>query len=500
VMESDLNNPHQDAARFSTPREWCAIGFRRRRLALVSFCGVFLGATIFSWYWAANYYESFMEILVEQDRSDPAITAAQNAAILTNGQVTPDQINSEVALIQGWDMLSSVVSSCGLEEPSLTDKFLPADPAQRKAVQVAKATRHLAKALDVEVEKNADVIKVSYGKRGDAATPACVLDHLSQLYLQKHLQLRRPSGTSDFFAQETGKYQAALEEAESQLADFGIRHGVVAPDIQRTDMAQQVVNSIAALHQARQAAAADEQRIKNAEIQMIAIPARSATQESSNSADVLLQQLESSLLAAQIKRTQLLLKYEPSYPLVQEADSEIAETEAAISEAQKARYENHTTDRDPTYELLREDVAKTRADLAGQRATAAAVETSIKSMQSQMVDLDSKAVKQANLIREVKADESNYLLYLAKREQERTSDALDLKRIANVAVAVPPSVPALPAHSPWLVMMIGILVAIFVSIGVTVIAEFLDPSFRNPAEVAQILNIQVLASVPRQAA
>jgi uncharacterized protein involved in exopolysaccharide biosynthesis len=203
---------------------------------------------------------------------------------------------------------------------------------------------------------------------------------------------------------------------------------------------------------------------------------------------------------AQIKRTQLLLKYEPSYPLVQEAESEIAETEAAISEAQKARYENHTTDRDPTYELLREDVAKTRADLAAQRATAAAVETSIKSMQGQMVDLDSKAVKQANLIREVKADESNYLLYLAKREQERTSDALDLKRIANVAIAVPPSVPALPAYSPWLVMAIGILVAIFVSIGITVMAEFLDPSFRNPAEVAQILNIQVLASVPRQAA
>jgi len=500
-MESDPNNSHQVTARFSTPREWCAIGFRRRRLALVSFCGVFLGATVFAWYWAANYYESFMEILVEQDRSDPAITAAQNAAILTNGQVTPDQINSEVALIQGWDMLSSVVSSCGLEEPSLTDRLLlPSDPAQRKAVQVAKATRRLAKALDVEVEKNADVIKITYGKRGEAATPACVLDHLSRLYTEKHLQLRRPSGTSDFFAQETGKYQAALEEAETQLADFGIKHGVVAPDVQRTDMAQQVVNSIAALHQARQAAAADEQRIKNAEMQMTAIPARSATQESSNSADVLLQQLESSLLVAQIKRTQLLLKYEPSYPLVQEAESEIAETEAAISEAQKARYENHTTDRDPTYELLREDVAKTRADLAAQRATAAAVETSIKSMQSQMVDLDSKAVKQANLIREVKADESNYLLYLAKREQERTSDALDLKRIANVAVAVPPSVPALPAYSPWLVMTIGILVAIFVSIGITVMAEFLDPSFRNPAEVAQILNIQVLAAVPRQAA
>ena len=44
-------------------------------------------------------------------------------------------------------------------------------------------------------------------------------------------------------------------------------------------------------------------------------------------------------------------------------------------------------------------------------------------MRSQMVDLDSKAVQQAALIREAKADESNYLLYLNKRDQELTSDA-----------------------------------------------------------------------------
>jgi uncharacterized protein involved in exopolysaccharide biosynthesis len=500
MIESESKRLQQTIARFSTPREWCAIAFRRRRLALVSFCGVLLGAAFFSWFWAANYYESTMEILVEQDRSDPAITAAQNAAILTSGQVTPDQINSEVALIQGWDMLGSVVSSCGLSEKSLTDAFFPAEPARAKAIATAKATRHLAKALNVEVEKNADVIKVSYGKRGAPETPACVLDHLSKLYLEKHLQLRRPVGTSDFFAQQTDKYATALADAETRLADFGLQHGVVAPDVQRTDMAQQVVNSVAALHQARQNIAADEQRIKNTETQMATTPARSPTQQSSNSADVLMQQLQSTLLGAQIKRTQLLLKYEPTYPLVQEAEQEITQTNAAISAAQNARYENHTTDRDPTFELLREDAAKTRADLAAQRATAAALETSIKSMQSQMVDLDRKAVKQANLIREVKADESNYLLYLAKREQERTSDALDEKRIANVAIAVPPAIPALPAHSPWLVMAIGFLVAIFVSIGVTLLAEFLDPSFRTPAEVAQILNIHVLASVPRQAA
>ena len=72
-------------------------------------------------------------------------------------------------------------------------------------------------------------------------------------------------------------------------------------------------------------------------------------------------------------------------------------------------------------------------------------------MQQRMVNLDEKSVMEADAIRESKVNEANYLLYVSKREQERTSDALDPRSIANVAIAVPPVVPVLPAHSPvWL--------------------------------------------------
>ena len=80
-------------------------------------------------------------------------------------------------------------------------------------------------------------------------------------------------------------------------------------------------------------------------------------------------------------------------PLVQEADQEIAETQAAIVSATKQQYINQTTDRDPTFELIREDIAKTQADLAFHQATAGALEFSIHNLQMQMVDLDQKAVQ-----------------------------------------------------------------------------------------------------------
>ena len=85
-----------------------------------------------------------------------------------------------------------------------------------------------------------------------------------------------------------------------------------------------------------------------------------------------------------------------------------------------------------------------------------------------------------------------------KREQERTSDALDEKRIANVAIAVPPVVPILPLIGPALIIFCGIVLACF--IGAAFLAEYLNPSLRTPAEVFEVLRIPVLASVPKQTA
>jgi uncharacterized protein involved in exopolysaccharide biosynthesis len=376
----------------------------------------------------------------------------------------------------------------------------PSDPVARKEYDLEKATKRLAQGLNVQEDKTSDVIDVTYGHKGDPETAACVLQNLSKLYVEKHLHLIRPTGTSDFFAQEAEKYHELLVDSDARLASFGKQEGVVAPDIERQFMAQEVVKFVSTLHGAQQAIAADQQRINEEQAQLKTIPERSPTQEVTNASAILLQNLQAELLAAQVKRTQLLLKYEPTYPLVREVDQEIAQTQKAIDEAQKSVYLTQTTDRDPTYEILREDIAKTQADLAAQRATATAVSQSLQSMHEQMVNLDEKSVKQADAVREAKVNEANYLLYVSKREQERTSDALDQRSIANVSIAVPPVVPVLPAHSPLFVLAIGFLLAITVSVAAAFVSEYIDPSFRTPEDVVATLSIPVLASMPRRAA
>jgi uncharacterized protein involved in exopolysaccharide biosynthesis len=499
MTESKLQSTPGAATPDPSLRDLLTPLFRRKRLLALAFGGTLLGA-ICATLILSNRYEASMEILVNRERLDPMVTS--EATIQTSPTpppVTEEEINSEVEMLKSPDLLSEVVLANNLqtkEKERVSNQLLP---RREDAWYVAKAAERLGKKLDIGPVKKTDMIAVNYAS-ADRQLAYGVLNKLANLYMERHAAVHRPTGSSEFFAKETEKYHKALADSEMRLASFGKEMGVAAPDIERTDMAQQVVNSVAALHQAQQTIAADQQRIVEDGARMKATPERSPTQRVSNSASILLQQLGANLLASKIKRTQLALKYDPSYPLVKEADQEIAQTQAAIEEAQKDSYLNQTTDRDPTYELLREDVAKTQVDLAFQLATRRELEQSIRSMQRQMVDLDQNALQQADLVREVKANEANYLLYLSKREQERTSDALDEKRIGNVAIAIPPTLPVLPEYSPFLLLTISLFAAVFVSVGAAFVAEYLDPSFRTPAEVIEILRIPVLASVAKQKA
>jgi uncharacterized protein involved in exopolysaccharide biosynthesis len=480
-------------------RDLLAPLFRRKRALIATFLVVLI-AVILIGLLMGPMFSSHMAVLVNRERLDPLVTTESTSqTINASSPVTEDEINSEAELLRSQDVLEKVVKANGLADRrgfSLNDLLYP---DQTGADRVARAVKGLAKKLKIEPVAKANLIDVTYTSSDPKASYG-VLKSLGDLYVEKHVAVHRPAGSYDFFAQETEKYRQALEDSEVRLRNLSREQGVAAPDLQRTDMALQVTNAIGQSHIAQQAIAADIHRIYSDEQQMQVLPQRTTTQQASSAADKLLDALKASLLAAQDKRTQLALKYDPKYPLVQEADQEIAQTEAAIAAAEKTRYVTETTDRDPTFELVREDLAKTQADLAAQRANLVATQRSIETMQGQMIDLDKKSLLQQDYLRDAKANEDNYLLYLAKREQERTSDALDKIRIANVAIAVPPAIPVLPVYPFPMVVLVAVGLALFLSIAAAYSAEYFDSSFHTPAQVIEILGIQSVVSVPKRTA
>lgn len=483
----------------TTLRELLGPIFRKKTLVLLVFSGIFIGGLLFALTWARRYYAASMQVLVEQGRANPTVTSVQNAAVMDR-VITPDEVSSEVALFSGHDIMLKVVDRCNLAtRPSLGDIFLPRDPDLRMEAKREKAAVALAKNLDVETEKSSDIIDVSYGTTAGRDVPFCVLNTLSDLYIEKHLRVQRPANSFSFFDQQTDFYRRKLADSEAHLVQFSRDKDIAAPDVVRQFLAQELTTFMASGYQEQQQIAADRRRVRELQSDMRRTSPRSSSQETTAPAATLLQQLQSNLVDAESKRSQLLMKYSPSYPLVIEEDEEISNIRRAIDTANTAPYETVTTDRDLNFEALRQDLSKTQADLAANTASAAASAASIRDIRAQLVHLDDVTVQQAALARQAKADEATYLLYLDKREQQRVSDALDKSQIANVSVAVPPVVPTLTAYSPFLVSFVGFILAIVVGVASGFAADYLDPTFRMPSEVSDLLGVPVIASLPKMA-
>ena len=156
-------------------------------------------------------------------------------------------------------------------------------------------------------------------------------------------------------------------------------------------------------------------------------------------------------------------------------------------------------DRNPSYEWLRAEKTKSNADLASLRARADETQDVIRQYRDHLAAIDVKGVTQDNLVREVKEAEGNDLLYKQKREEARIGDALDRQRIVNVAIAEAATVPALPAHAHWaLTLLLGTLLAGLLSPGVAFVVDYADPSVRTPDELRDVLQVPVLAVLPKE--
>lgn len=475
------------------PRDVLAVGFRHKRVVMLCFCGILLG-TIATAMLEPKQYSATTQFLIERERVDPVISPGANQTTgPTPSEVSEEELNSEVALLQSDDVLREVTLACGLQNRRGLLSYVLGMPDEAK--RTAKAVNRLKRDLNIELVRKSNIISVSYAAN-DPQLAARVLNVLDEAYLRKNVAVHRPPGQFEFFDQETERYKKNLADAETQLKAFSNQEDGVAPQVDRDITLQKLNEFHASLQQTRADMAGTQERILALEKQAKITPQRLTTQARETDDAQVLQGLKNTLVNLELKRTELLTKYQPTYPLVQEVDKQLADAKNAIASEEAKPIREETTDRNPTYAWINEELAKAKADYSALQARAAALVAIVAKYDATAKDLEQKDILQQDLLREVKTDEENYLLYQRKREEARMTDALDRTRILNVAVAEQATAPTLPSNSPLTLLLVGGLLAVTVSFGAAFTLEYLDPSFRTPSEVAAELNIPVLAAVP----
>jgi uncharacterized protein involved in exopolysaccharide biosynthesis len=480
-------------ARVPTPtlRDVVAVFFRHGRLWAAAF-GIIL-AGIFLYGIVAPCYEAEMKVLVHRGRSAATATpTVQESPELSPRNVTEEELNSEVELLRDKEILGQVVQSAGLASDGVWSWiFDHGDEARR----VERAAHRLNDRLDVEPVRKTTLIAITYSS-SDPQKSARVLRCLADAYLQRHVQVHRPSGESQFFQQQMEEAQKSLSRAELELMEFTRDQGVVSAAMERDNALQKLSEGDAEYRQTKVALAETARRIITLQSKLQSLPERTTTQIRNADNPQLLEKLKSKLLELQLKRTELLTKFEPSYRLVQEVDKQIAEAKTALVAEDQAPLRDETTERNPNHEWAQAELVKAQVEFNALQARAGSMNSQLGTYRDTAHQLGDRAIRQEELLRNLKTTEEKYVLYTNKREEARIGDALDQSRILDVTLAEQPEPPALPLHSALSLGAIGLVVAGTFSTGLVFASDYLDPSFRTPDDVVAYLGTPVLASLP----
>jgi len=481
--------------------------FRQRQAAACAFLALFLGS-ILALALRPTVYEAQMKFLVNRERVDPLLSPTETSIAPRSMDVSDTEINSEVELLRSRDLLERVVVECNLHKFreqsywSMLFGTAQVNDAARQAsgeANIPSAVKDLEGKLSVQRVKMTNLIKVTYRSR-DPQLAANVLNKVANLYLEKHLAVRRPLGAFAFFQQQADRYKKELQTAQSNLTEFTRQAGIVSAR-QEKESALSRRGEFEALLQGEQAAIAQtRQRLLALETQLHSSPARMTTAVRVSNTSAHLDSLRTTLITLELKRTELLGKFDPGYPPVQEVAKQIAQTRTAIQDAERQPNREETSDRNSTHEWLQSELARTRAEFESLKARAGAIARSVSTYSARARALEEKESQQEELARQVKTAEDNYLLYTRKQEEARISDALDSERIVNVAISEAATVPALPAGPGWffLLAVAGLLSAVL-ALATAFVVDRMDPTLRTPEEVEASLEVPVLAAFPKSA-
>ena len=323
-----------------------------------------------------------------------------------------------------------------------------------------------------------------------------MVNKITDLYLEKHMAIHRNREMSQFFTQQAAHYEAELKQADQELENFVQSNQSSLLPIQKEAALRRGNDVEAAVEDLHSQIRDAEERASELSKQLRALPPTINTQNRSARNDALIQNLKSSLVQLQNKRTELLTRYDAGYRLVREVDQQIDDTSQAIHREMNPEVVERVDALNPVRQTIEAELLRTESLIAGLKAKRSVVAGDDRRNRSKQQTLAHLTARDEELHRRVKIAEENYLLYQKRQEEARIAEALDRQKFLNVSVverAVPPALP--DARHRMFIALLGLLLAVLISIAAALIVDYLDRPVHSPTELTEAAGLPVLASV-----
>lgn len=441
------------------------VGFKHKWKILIAFVVIVIGTIVVAMI-PEKQYVARSVIMVKFGREFTPVSEVGEARMPVPNQEAI--LNTEMQLLMSPDLIGKVLSRVGIGDvyPDLVKQNVPT-----QALPELAAMRFLKNVMVRDVKKS-NLIEV-YFRHENPVVAATVVNTLIDALKEKHLQVFGESKTT-FLEEQLKQYEERLKGSESAFASFKQRHQAYSLEEQKSLLIKQRADLDMNLK-------TEQARVKELQQKMSFLKDQRNVFN-----DGVLNELRTQLNGLERKEQELAEKYNDSSKPLVNLRREIT--------------------------LLREQIRKTDAE--NRRSAVSGIQGELEPLQVKVAELrrqlgqaegelralDSRTGEFQELMREATSDETNYQTYLKKVEEARINEDLDRKKMTNISIIQPATVPIAPAQTnKKKIYGIGLFASVAVSLGLAFISEYLPQCLTTPRAAARHLQLPVLLSIPDKA-
>jgi uncharacterized protein involved in exopolysaccharide biosynthesis len=457
-------------------------------------------------------YEAKARVLVKLGRENVEVpVTVEKGGVVASG-VRKEEINSYVLLLSSRELVEATIDDIGLEAFRFKAP-VPETLWQHVRIRSKLALRWVKKkargvleilnlkkkltereavivgvqsALDVARERDSDVI-VARMRFPDPGLAVRFIDRLITLYRDRHIAVRRGDASSDFFRNKSEEYRQRLRELAASKATLEAKYALTAIDEERKLLLQRVQSLYAEIAKDEQEKALLFQGLKAAAPGSAPPGAERADEATAGGAHA-----NGQGTRRQALRGTDLERANPSFALMKDR----------ITQLRMRRIELYSA-----YSADSRMIAKIDGDIA-------ALETVLwEALDRRIAEKRRKAENVEARLRELNRGEDeleviereqflanrNYLSYSRRWEEARISEELDRRRVANISILSPPSLPIEPV-SPRKLLTTGLSIpaGLLLGVGLAFLIDYLEDRIRMPRDLSGIEGLNYLGSFDRE--
>ncbi len=343
--------------------------------------------------------------------------------------------------------------------------------------------------------QGADLFIISY-RGSDPKKVRDIVNTLVEEYIAEALGYRRSdaSGAFEFVQNQLAEYKTKLEESDKDIRAFRERNPDIVPQTEGAVLTrmeafqtQKIDADIKVQELMRRRDNLKKQLTGEKELTVAFV-----TREGSPEAR--LSYLNSQLVL-------LTTKYTDQHPEIRKTKAEIEELKKQISHAKSAPADtgsSETSTLNPIYQQLKEDLARTDAEIDSLKARSSELLHQQQQAKSVLGGMPKEQEEWTKLQRDRTVYQHIYDDLLNKVETARVSKDLEFTDKATTFKVVDPAVlPVFPVQPDRIkFILVGIFLGIAAGVGTVLSIDYLNHSFKDEDSIEKSLNLPVLVAIP----